>query len=116
MKLQISVDKYVDLKKTSGISYTLGIVEDSPFGNNYLAINVSKDKKLSDLLNICEDDKINFNFFNNVFFIHFIDQDLYFYADFPENYQTFLKEKNQIIFIVEEKNIEYYIYYDKIFK
>lgn len=115
MKLQISVDKYVDLKKTSGISYTLGIVEDSPFGNNYLTINVSKDKKLSDLLNICEDDKINFNFFNNVFFIHFIDQSYIFMLIFRK-LSNILERKKSNNFYCRGKNIEYYIYYDKIFK
>lgn len=116
MKLQVSEDKSVDSEKTFEIDYTLGMLENSPFGINYLALSVIEDKKLSDLIIKYKDDRIKFNFFNDVLFMNFLDDDLYFYADFPDNYIDFLKQNNQIAFITKNNNIEHLILYDKIFR
>lgn len=115
MKLQVSENKSVESEKTFEMSYILGTIESCQFGENYLALSVIEDKQLSDLMYKYKDDRIKFNLFNEVLFMNFLDDDLYFYADFPDYYIDFLKQKNQIVFITENNNVEYLILYDKIF-
>lgn len=116
MNLQISEEKIIDFNIAHGIVYTISIAEESPFGNNYLVIKI-KDIKASNLLYKYEENDIEFYYFNEVLYVYFNKDNYCFYLlNLLDEFKVQLKEKKQIIFIIKENNIEYFMTYDKIIK